>query len=103
VIRFAILYFVMLFVFLVVIVAPLVLGRMSASKSFLTTLRDSIGMNKAGFLSGTKMGLLQPLDAGLNDTVPYYTGSGLPKGFSSSAIPSIWPVVSGNGYTALRV
>ncbi|KAJ5606418.1 1-3-beta-glucan synthase component FKS1 [Penicillium lagena] len=76
---------------------------MSASQGFLKQLRDAVGMNANGFMSGTKMGLLQPLDAGLNDTVSYYTGSGLPKGFHSSALPTPWPTKPSNPYTVLRV
>ncbi|KAJ5814729.1 1-3-beta-glucan synthase component FKS1 [Penicillium riverlandense] len=102
VIRFAILYFVMLFVFLVVIVAPLVLGRMpTVSNGFLQTLRKAVGMEAPGFMSGTRMGLLQPLDAAKNDTGHWYTGSGLPPGFHSTHLPS--PTLPSDPYGVLRV
>lgn len=65
VIRYAILYFVMLVVFVVLVVAPLVVRKLNIK---LPTIPDS---------------LMQPLDAGEahNDTHTYYTGSGLPAGF----------------------
>jgi 1,3-beta-glucan synthase len=65
VIRYAVLYFVMLVIFVVLIAAPLVVRKLNID---LPTIPDS---------------LMQPLDAGEahNDTHTYYTGSGLPNGF----------------------
>ncbi|KUL92169.1 hypothetical protein ZTR_02505 [Talaromyces verruculosus] len=65
VIRYAILYFVMLILFVVLVVAPLVVRRLNIS------------------LPSIPQDLMQPLDSGSehNDTHTYYTGSGLPAGF----------------------
>lgn len=65
VIRYAILYFVMLVLFVVLVVAPLVVRRLHIS------------------LPSIPQDLMQPLDTGSehNDTHTYYTGSGLPAGF----------------------
>lgn len=79
VVRFAILYFVMLVVFVVLIAAPLVIRDMSSiSYSIRHSLWNMLGVKGSGGL-----GLLQPLDAGLNDTATYYTGSHLPAGYKS--------------------
>ncbi|KAJ6051269.1 hypothetical protein N7460_001803 [Penicillium canescens] len=84
VVRFAILYFVMLVIFVVIVAAPIVLRNTKMLDSFLKdTLWGVIGVQKQGAI-----GLLQPLDHGLNDTVKWFTGSGLPGGYSSSAIPT---------------
>lgn len=80
VIRFAILYFIMLVLFVVLIAAPIVVRNMNIDTSLRRTLYNAIGVK-----SGNSMYLLQPLDKGLNDTQTYYTGSHLPKGFSSHA------------------
>jgi 1,3-beta-glucan synthase len=86
VVRFAILYFVMLVVFVVLIAAPLVIRDLSSiSYSIRHALYDAVGVKSGG------LGLLQPLDAGLNDTQSYYTGSHLPQGYKSpvnSATPT---------------
>lgn len=79
-IRFAILYFVMLLLFIVLIAAPIIVRNMDLDVSLRKTLYDAVGVK-----SGNGMYLLQPLDKGLNDTQTYYTGSHLPKGFSSHA------------------
>lgn len=65
VIRYAILYFAMLILFVVLVVAPLVVRNLNIK---LPTIPQN---------------LMQPLDAGSlhNDTHTYYTGSGLPPGF----------------------
>lgn len=67
VVRFAILYFAMLVLFLVLLVAPLVARDMNVASS----LKDL----------GIPMRLLQPLDPNNNDTAAFYTGNGVPKGF----------------------
>jgi 1,3-beta-glucan synthase len=86
VVRFAILYFFMLVVFVVLIAAPLVIRDLSSiSYSIRHALYDAVGVKSGG------LGLLQPLDAGLNDTQSYYTGSHLPQGYKSpvnSATPT---------------
>lgn len=71
-IRFAILYFAMLVLFLVLLIAPLV--------------ARTIGIS----LPEIPMGLLQPLDGGSknNDTITDYTGNGLPKGFHAASFAS---------------
>jgi 1,3-beta-glucan synthase len=69
----------MLVVFVVLIAAPLVIRDMSSiSYSIRHSLWDILGVKGNGGL-----GLLQPLDAGLNDTATYYTGSHLPNGYKS--------------------
>jgi 1,3-beta-glucan synthase len=74
----------MLVIFIVIIAAPVVLRNTKMLDSFLKdTLWSSIGVAKAG-----DIGLLQPLDHGLNDTVKWFTGSGLPGGYSSSSVPT---------------
>lgn len=74
VIRFAILYFAMLVLFLVLLIAPLIARNMNILKNF----------------KSFPMDLLQPLDVDNNDTTTYYTGAGLPAGFvaESSAAAS---------------
>lgn len=69
----------MLVVFVVLIAAPLVIRDMaSISYSIRHSLYNIIGVQNG------MIGLLQPLDAGLNDTATYYTGSHLPDGYPSS-------------------
>ncbi|KAJ6171732.1 1-3-beta-glucan synthase component FKS1 [Penicillium chermesinum] len=97
VIRFAIMFYCMVVVFVLLIAAPLIVHSMGADKSFLkNTLASSIGVKQGKNM----MALLQPLDAGLNDTTTYYTGSHLPHGFSAS--PSPQPYTSGT-YDARRL
>lgn len=79
-IRFAILYFAMLLLFLVLLIAPIVVRNMGLDTSLRKSLYNAVGVKANG------LALLQPLDKGLNDTVSYYTGSGLPAGFSSHAV-----------------
>lgn len=81
-IRFAILYFFMLVLFVVLLAAPLVIRDMSSiNMSIRKVLWSQIGVKQ-----GSTIPLLQPLDQGLNDTKSYYTGSHLPNGFSSHAV-----------------
>lgn len=87
----------MTFVFVLLIAAPLIVHTMGADKSFLKSLRGQIGVNADTPIKA----LLQPLDAGLNDTKSYYTGSGLPKGYSEHLSASPLPVTTGN-YNDLR-
>ena len=84
VVRFAILYFVILVIFVVIIAAPVVLHNTGMLDSM---LKDTL-WNSLGVYSTSAIGLLQPLDHGLNDTVSWYTGSNLPKGYSSSSAPA---------------
>lgn len=70
----------MLVLFLALVIAPVIVRNMDLDTSLRKTLYDAIGVK-----SGNSMFLLQPLDKGLNDTQTYYTGSHLPKGFSSHA------------------
>lgn len=79
VIRFAILYFVMLVLFVVLLAAPLIIRDLS---SISTTIRKAL-WNAVGVKPGS-IALLQPLDQGLNDTRGYYTGSHLPDGWSAT-------------------
>lgn len=73
VIRFAILYFTMLLLFLILLVVPLV-------------LRD-MGMHPLKNVD-IPLGLLQPLDKNNNNTITRYTGNNLPEGLTPiSAIP----------------
>ncbi|PYH84167.1 1,3-beta-glucan synthase component GLS2 [Aspergillus uvarum CBS 121591] len=65
VVRFAILYFTMLVIFLILIIAPLVARNQNIN------LGSSLPMN-----------IMQPLDKDNNDTIASYTGKGLPIGFS---------------------
>ncbi|KKK27258.1 1,3-beta-glucan synthase component GLS2 [Aspergillus rambellii] len=67
VVRFAILYFAMLVLFLVLLIAPLIARNMSIS------------------LPTIPMDLMQPLDANNNDTTTDYTGAGLPKGYIAAS------------------
>jgi len=83
VVRFAILYFFMLFIFVVIIAAPIVLRNTGKLDSM---LKDTL-WNAIGVKDTKGLGLLQPLDHNLNDTVDWYTGSNLPKGYSSSSAP----------------
>lgn len=81
VIRFAILYFIMLVVFVVLLAAPLVIRDLSSiNMSIRKALWNAIGPN-----GQSSIALLQPLDAGLNDTKGWYTGSHLPEGWSAHA------------------
>lgn len=93
-VRFAILYFVMLVIFIALIVAPVIVRNMDLDTSLRKTLYDAIGVK-----SGNSMFLLQPLDKGLNDTQTYYTGSHLPKGFSSHA--SVTPTAGNYNFQRL--
>lgn len=84
VVRFAILYFFTLFIFLIIIIAPIVLRNTKQLDSILSGgIWDSLGVSKP-----SSIGLLQPLDHGLNDTVSWYTGSNIPKGYTSGSIPA---------------
>ncbi|KAJ5415930.1 hypothetical protein N7465_004625 [Penicillium sp. CMV-2018d] len=84
VVRFAILYFVMLLIFVVIIAAPVVLRNTGSLDSILKNdLWKSLGVSKTN-----AVGLLQPLDHGLNDTVSWYTGSNIPKGYTSGTVPA---------------
>lgn len=68
----------MLVIFVVLIAAPLVIRDLkSISYSIRHALYSAVGVKSGG------LGLLQPLDAGLNDTESYYTGSHLPQGYKS--------------------
>lgn len=68
----------MLVIFVVLIAAPLVIRDLkSISYSIRHALYEAVGVKSSG------LGLLQPLDAGLNDTETYYTGSHLPQGYKS--------------------
>lgn len=78
-VRFAILYFAMLLLFIILIAAPVIVHNQNLAKSFLKGLWSSIGVNGK---NGGMMALLQPLDKGVNDTESYYTGSNIPKGYS---------------------
>lgn len=71
----------MLVLFIVLLAAPIVVRNMDIDTSLRRTLYNAIGVKQ-----GNSMFLLQPLDKGLNDTQTYYTGSYLPKGFSSHAV-----------------
>jgi 1,3-beta-glucan synthase len=74
----------MLLIFVVIIAAPVVLRNTNQLDSILKGgLWDSLGVSKKDAI-----GLLQPLDHGLNDTVSWYTGSNIPKGYSSGSIPA---------------
>ncbi|RDW94034.1 1,3-beta-glucan synthase [Aspergillus mulundensis] len=75
VVRFAILYFAMLILFLVLVIAPLIVRNMDMNIDLGT-----------GILSE----LLQPIDKDNNDTITSYTGSGLPQGFKPVASPSAY-------------
>lgn len=86
----------MLVLFVIILAAPLIARDLGLIKKFLIALRGSIGMS-----SPSHLGLLQPLDAGLNDTVSYYTGSGLPAGYHSSSLPPANQMYTGN-YNALK-
>lgn len=85
-VRFAILYFLMLLLFVILVAAPLIVHRLELDKDFIhKTLWKAIGVKENG---GITDGLLQPLDAGLNDTMEAYTGSHLPQGFYATDIPT---------------
>lgn len=84
VVRFAILYFTILVIFVVIIAAPVVLRNTKVLDSF---LKDSL-WNAIGVPDTNHIGLLQPLDHGINDTVDWYTGSNLPGGYSSASAPT---------------
>lgn len=98
-VRFAILYFAMLILFIVLLVAPIILHNMSSiSKPFLTSLWGKIGVNGA---NSQMMYLLQPMDKGLNDTVSYYTGSNLPDGYKPVSTDAV-PATTGDSATYVR-
>jgi 1,3-beta-glucan synthase len=74
----------MLVIFVVIIAAPVVMRNTGQLDSVLKgDLWKSLGVSKTN-----AVGLLQPLDRGLNDTVSWYTGSNIPKGYSSGSIPA---------------
>ncbi|KAJ6083968.1 1-3-beta-glucan synthase component FKS1 [Penicillium sp. IBT 16267x] len=99
VVRFAILYFAMLVLFIVLLVAPIILHNMtSISKPFLTSLWSAIGVNGA---HSQMMYLLQPMDKGLNDTVSYYTGSNIPEGYKPISTDAV-PATTGDAATYVR-
>ncbi|OJJ82858.1 uncharacterized protein ASPGLDRAFT_36969 [Aspergillus glaucus CBS 516.65] len=79
VIRFAILYFTMLILFLVLLVVPLVARKYKAA----------LGLDSDPLSSVAGGGLLQPLDVHNNNTIDGYTGSNLPAGMQ--------PITSGFG------
>lgn len=74
----------MLFIFVVIIAAPVVLRN---TKKLDTLLSGQLWEN-LGVPSPDKIGLLQPLDHNLNDTVDWYTGTSIPNGKYSSSIPT---------------
>ncbi|KAJ5976166.1 1-3-beta-glucan synthase component FKS1 [Penicillium waksmanii] len=92
VIRFAILYFVMLVIFIVLIAGPLVVKRMGYNSKISEALWDTIGLKDAS--KSPTMFLLQPIDSGLNDTETYYTGTSLPGKPAESSIAN--PTTSGS-------
>lgn len=99
VVRFAILYFAMLVLFIVLLVAPIILHNMtSISKPMLTSLWSAIGVNGA---NSQMLYLLQPMDKGLNDTVSYYTGSNLPDGYKPVSTDA-QPATTGDSATYVR-
>ena len=69
VVRFAIVYFSLLILFIVLLAAPLVIRRLHVFNP------TSLGL----------MDLVQPLDSNNNDTAPTFTGSHLPKGFKAGS------------------
>lgn len=83
----------MLVLFVVIIAAPVIVRH----QNFLKTIFGGSGglwSSALGLAEGdtSKLGLIQPLDSNLNDTVAWYTGSGLPgDGFTSSSVPSPSP------------
>lgn len=77
-IRFAILYFTMLVIFIVLLAAPLIVKRMGYDQKINKSLWGVIGVSDK--VSSNTMFLLQPIDHGLNDTATYYTGASLPAG-----------------------
>lgn len=79
VIRFAILYFAMLILFLVLLVVPLVARKYKAA----------LGLDSDPLSNVAGGGLLQPLDTKNNNTIDGYTGSNLPAGMQ--------PITSGFG------
>lgn len=66
VIRFAILYFVMLVIFVALVAGPLVVRRLNFK------------------LPSIPMDLMQPINQDNNDTTSYYTGNNLPGGFKAN-------------------
>lgn len=71
----------MLVLFVVLLAAPLVIRDLdSINTSIRKALWDAVGPN-----GHSTIALLQPLDAGLNDTKSWYTGSHLPQGWSAHA------------------
>ncbi|KAL1852662.1 1,3-beta-D-glucan synthase [Paecilomyces lecythidis] len=74
VIRFAILYFVMLVLFVVLLAAPLIVRNMNLAESITTKF--------------TTMQLMQPINQDNNDTTSVYTGNNLPGGKNAAATPS---------------
>lgn len=78
-VRFAILYFSMLVLFLVLLVVPLIARK----------YKDSLGLSDDPLKDVAGGGLLQPLDTSNNNTIQGYTGSNLPVGMQ--------PISSGFG------
>lgn len=75
----------MLILFIVLIAAPVIVYNQGfLLEPLKTSLWGSLGVGVDGIMGG----LLQPLDTGKNDTQTYYTGSDLPHGFSSHAVPT---------------
>lgn len=79
VVRFAILYFSMLVLFLVLLIVPLIARK----------YKSSLGLDDDPLASVAGGGLLQPLDTKNNNTIQGYTGSNLPVGMQ--------PISSGFG------
>lgn len=79
VIRFAILYFSLLVLFLVLLVVPLVARK----------YKSALGLSEDPLASVAGGGLLQPIDKDNNNTIKGYTGSNLPVGMN--------PISSGFG------
>lgn len=79
VVRFAILYFSVLILFLVLLIVPLVARK----------YKEALGLSEDPLASVAGGGLLQPLDTKNNNTIEGYTGRNLPVGMS--------PITSGFG------
>lgn len=74
----------MLLIFVIIVAAPVVMRNTGQLDKILSGgIWDSLGVSKTD-----AVGLLQPLDHGLNDTVSWYTGSNIPKGYTSGSIPA---------------
>lgn len=74
----------MLLIFVVIIAAPVILRN---TKLLDDTIKNSL-WSSLGVSKTDAVGLLQPLDHGLNDTVSWYTGSNLPKAYTSGTVPA---------------